>query len=148
MSSGSSARPRRELACAALGVALAAAYWAAADALPASFLSDEVGADGVPKALAVLLAALSLLIGVRALQRPGEAPPRRNHLRALGIAAIGFAYVAIVPYAGYLVSVALLAAAAALQYGAPRRADVAVFALGTAALLWAVFRVILAIRLP
>lgn len=131
-----------------LGLALAAAYWTAADAVPASFLSDEVGADGVPKGLALLLAAFSLLIGARALQRPGEAPPRGNQPRALGIAAIGFAYVAIVPFAGYLVSVALLAAAAALQYGAPRRAGVAVFALGTAALLWALFRIILGIALP
>lgn len=148
MSSGSSARRWRELACAALGLALAVAYWVAADALPTSFLSDEVGADGVPKALAALLAAFSLLIGVRALRRPVEAPQPGKHLRALGIAVSGFAYLAIVPFAGYLISIALLAAAAALQYGAPRRADVAVFALGTAALLWAVFRVLLGIGLP
>jgi hypothetical protein len=139
---------RRDLACAALGLALAAAYWAAADRLPTSFLSDSVGADGVPKGLAVLLAAFSLVIGIRALARPGTGPERKNHLRALGIAVLGFAYLAIVPLAGYLVSMALLTGAAAWYYGAPRRADTAVFALGTAALLWAVFRVFLGVALP
>jgi putative tricarboxylic transport membrane protein len=139
---------RRDLACAALGLALAAAYWVAADGLPTSILSDSVGADGVPKGLAVLLSAFSLVIGIRALRRPGAAPERKNHLRALGITLLGFAYLAIVPFAGYLVSIALLTAAAAWYYGAPRRADTVVFALGTAALLWAVFRVFLGVGLP
>jgi putative tricarboxylic transport membrane protein len=145
VSSGSSARRSRELACAALGLALAAAYWAAADALPTSFLADEVGADGLPKALAALLAAFSILIGLR---HRGEPVEPKNHLRALGIAVLGFGYVAIVPFAGYIVSIALLAAAAALLYGAPRRSELAIFALGTAALLYAVFRVLLGIRMP
>jgi putative tricarboxylic transport membrane protein len=138
----------RDLACAALGLALAAAYWAAAEALPTSFLSDTVGADGMPKALAVMLAAFSLVVGSRALLRPERAPEPKNHLRALGIALLGFAYVALVPLAGYLVSIALLAGAAALYYGAPRRVDSALFALGTAALLWTVFRVLLGVGLP
>jgi hypothetical protein len=139
---------RRELACAVLGLALAAAYWAAAEALPASFLSDAVGADGLPKALATLLAVFSLVIAVQALRRRPEPPQGKNHLRALGIVAAGFVYLVIVPYAGFLLSIALLAAAAALQYGAPRRAELGVFALGTAAVLWAVFRILLGIPLP
>ena len=103
---------RRDLVCAAIGLALAGAYWAAASRLPTSFLSDAVGADGVPKALAALLAVLSLAIGARALFRRAESPVKKNHLRALGIALLGFVYVALAPYLGYLICVALLAGAA------------------------------------
>jgi putative tricarboxylic transport membrane protein len=139
---------RRDLACAAIGLALAAAYWAAANALPTSFLSDAVGADGVPKGLALLLALFSVVIGARALLRPSENPQHKNHLRALGIAALGFAYVAAAAFIGYLISIALLAGAAALYYGAPRRLGVALFAAGTAAVLWFVFGFTLRIGLP
>lgn len=138
---------RRDLVCAALGLALAAAYWAAANALPESLLSDAVGADGVPKGLAVLLGIFSVLIGLRAFS-PREAPEKQNHLRALGIAALGFLYVAGAAFIGYLVSITLLAGGAALYYGAPRRLGVALFALGTAALLWASFAGLLGIPMP
>ena len=139
---------RRDLACAAIGLALAAACWIAASRLPRSFLSDEVGADGVPKALAALLAVFSLVVGIRALLRAGEVHEKKNHLRALGIAALGFLYIILAPYLGYVVSITLLAGAAALYYGAPRRPVVALFALGTAAVLWLAFGAMLGVPLP
>jgi putative tricarboxylic transport membrane protein len=138
---------QRDLACAALGLVLAGAYWAAANALPRSLLSDAVGADGVPKALAVLLAVFSLLVGIRGLflKKP---PEKKDHLRALGIAALGFLYVAAASFVGYVISITLLAGAAALYYGARRRTGVALFAVGTAAVLWVVFGAMLGIPLP
>jgi putative tricarboxylic transport membrane protein len=139
---------RRDLVCAALGLSLAAAYWRAADALPASFLSDAVGAGGIPKALASLLAFFSILIGLSALRRDSGAPEIKNHARALVIALLGFAYLLLVPFAGYPASTALLAGAAALHYGAPRRPAVALFGVGTAIVLWLVFGVLLGIALP
>lgn len=139
---------RRDLACAALGLALAGAYWAAADALPVSLLADEVGAGGVPKALAVLLALFSAGIAFTAFARKAPPSPPGNHFKALGIAALGFAYVAIAPLIGYLISITLLAGGAALYYGARRPGGVALFALGSAALLWLVFGVLLGIPLP
>jgi hypothetical protein len=139
---------RRDLACAALGLALAAAYWMAAHALPTSSLADAVGAEGVPKSLAAVLALFSLLVGLRALRRRDESRERKSHGRALLIAAIGFAYLLVVPFAGYLVSIALLAAVAALHYGAPRRPGVALFGVGTALVLWLVFGALLDIALP
>jgi len=138
---------RRDLACAALGLALAGAYWAAANALPESLLSDAVGADGVPKGLAVLLAIFSVLVGLKSFS-PRESPEKQNHVRALGIAVLGFLYVAAASFIGYLVSITLLAGGAALYYGAPRRFGVALFALGTAASLWALFAGLLGIPLP
>lgn len=139
---------RRDLACAALGLALAGAYWAAADALPESLLSDAVGADGVPKGFAVLLAVFSALVGIRGVSKKADLEDSPNHLRALGIAVLGCLYVAAASFIGYLVSITLLAGGAALYYGAPRRFGVALFALGTAALLWALFAGLLGIPLP
>lgn len=140
---------RRDLVCAALGLALAAAYWTAAGAVPVSLLADEVGAGGVPRGLAVLLALFSAGIGLKALlaRVPAVRDPG-SHLRALGIAALGFAYVALAPLAGYLIATSLLAGSAAYYYGARRPAGVALFALGSAALLWLAFGVLLGIPLP
>ena len=139
---------RRDLACAALGLALAGAYWAGAAALPESLLADAVGAEGVPKALAALLALLSVVIGIRGALRPSAVYDSKNHLRALGIAGLGFLYIAIAPLIGYAIAIALLSGAAALYYGARRPAGVALFGLGAAALLWLVFGALLGIPLP
>lgn len=138
---------RRDLVFAACGLALAAVYWWAAHQLPTSMLSDAVGADGVPKGLAVALAAFSLLVGIRALRR-APASEYEGHPRALGIAALGFLYVLAAPYVGYVIAVTLLAAAAALYYGAPRKWTVGAFALGTAGVLWLLFGALLGIALP
>jgi hypothetical protein len=69
-------------------------------------------------------------------------------LRALGIAALGFIYVAVVPFIGYFFAVTALAGGAALYYGAPRRLGVLLFAIGTSAVLWLLFRVMLGIAMP
>ena len=137
---------RRNLVLAAFGLALAAACWAGAEALPVSLLSDEVGAGGVPKGLALVLAALSLAIAL--VPDKDEKPAKQNHFKALGIAALGFAYVVLAPLLHYFIAVALLAGGAAAYYGARRPAGMALFALGSAALLWAAFGALLAIPLP
>ena len=133
---------RRSLACAAAGLVLAAAYWLAADALPRSALADEVGADGVPKLLAAMLAVLSLVV---CFSRDAKEPPASP--KSLGVAGLGFLYAAIVSFTGYLVAAALLAAGAAFYYGARGR-NVMPFAVGTSVLLWLVFAKALGVALP
>jgi hypothetical protein len=135
---------RRSHACAAAGLTLAAAYWLAADALPRSALADSVGADGVPKLLAFLLAGLSLLIAARP---DNTEEPQAKPLKALGVAGLGFVYVAMLPLTGYLVGAGLLAAASALYYGARGRV-VLLFSICTALLLWLVFAKALGVALP
>lgn len=103
-----------------------------------------MGAAGLPKSIAVVLAVLSL---AAAFSKP-KVVERENHLKALGIAALGFVYVAAAPFIGYFIAVTALAGGAALYYGAPRRAGVALFALGTAAVLWLLFGRMLGIALP
>jgi putative tricarboxylic transport membrane protein len=105
-------------------LAFAGLYWFAAGTIRHSSLDDSIGAAGLPNALAALLAGLAVLLIVRSLVFkprpatqpaggvPGEAP--RAHLRALGMLALGVAYLFVVPTLGYAVSVALLVAAVAL----------------------------------
>jgi hypothetical protein len=144
---------RRDLVCAALGLALAVAYYAAADALPRSLLADGVGADGVPKLLAVGLAVLSVVIGARSLLAGAPAasaggPGLDRHLRALGVAALGAAFVALAPVLGYPLALALLLLAAARYYGAALRLQVVLYAGGTAAILWLIFARGLGVAMP
>jgi hypothetical protein len=102
----------REVAGGVLALALAGAYWIAADALPTSLLADAVGADGMPKLLAIALAALGVLQLVRvrfARLAAGEfSGGRDRHIRAVGLLAIACAYVALLPFAGYPVALAML----------------------------------------
>lgn len=158
----------RDLACAAIGWLLAIAYWIAGTRLPRSLLSDEIGADGLPHGLAVALAAVSTLIAARALlarfaisrergqgvpsgpvggQLPSPDPVLR-HLRALGVAAIGFAYLAIAPELGYLAAVTLLVAATARCYGQPFSWRMLAIAACGATVLWLVFARLLGLAMP
>jgi len=141
---------RRDLTCAAFGVALACAYYAAAAALPRSLLADDVGADGVPKLLAMLLALLSIAIGVRgALRGAGDGGiALRRHARAFGVAALGAAYLAAVPLLGFAPALALLLLAAMLYYGAALRPPALLYALVGAAILWLIFAQGLGLAVP
>jgi hypothetical protein len=140
---------RRDLVCAAAGLVLAGAYYAAADAIPTSLLADAVGAAGIPKLLAAALALLSLLLGARSLLAGASAETAGGpHLRALGVAGLGFVYVMAAPYLGYPLALALLVAAATLYYGARPRPGVFLYAIGCAALLWLVFAKLLGVAMP
>lgn len=140
---------RRDLVCAVAGFALAGAYYAAADALPTSLLADAVGAGGIPKLLAVALALLSLLLGARSLLAgAGGESAGGPHLRALGVAGLGFVYVAAAPYLGYPLALALLVAAATLYYGERPGPAVLLYAIGCAAALWLVFAKLLGVAMP
>jgi len=92
--------------------------------------------------------ALALFSIAVAFSKAAPQAEHGNPLKALGIAAIGFVYVALVPLLGYLVSITAIAGAAALYYGAPRRWGVLAFALGSAAVLWALFAWLLRIPMP
>ncbi|WGD30585.1 tripartite tricarboxylate transporter TctB family protein [Ancylobacter sp. WKF20] len=136
-------------------LALAGAYYVATGSIANSTLEDEVGAIGLPHALAVVLALIGIAIFLRGL-RAGRAPADPHDEedadvrlpRALGFLAFGAVYVLILPFAGYLVSVALLIGAVALYEGAPRRWTVPAAAIGGAILYWAVFVKLLGVNQP
>lgn len=142
----------RDLACAALGWALAAAAWIGGSRLQKSFLADDFGADGMPRGLAIALAAVSSLIAVRALVRAAAPAPDaatvRDHARSLGVLAIGFGYVLLAPWSGYVPAAFLLLAATTLYFGARRGTKLFAVSLAGALFLWWVFAKVLAISMP
>ncbi len=141
-----------------LGVmVLAAAYWAAADQIPVSLLSDNVGADGAPKMLAVALAGCGALLVVATRLRPGlaageeeESPAdrRRAHVRAAGLFAGLGAYALLLPVLGYPLSLALLIGGAAVYGGARPTPSLVAIAIAGGVGFWLFFSKFLGVLLP
>jgi putative tricarboxylic transport membrane protein len=141
----------RDMICGAAGLAVALAYYALADALPVSLLSDEIGADGLPKSLAIGLAVCSaLLLGRAALTHGTEAVAFKllTHMRALGVIVLGALYAALAPLIGYGPAVALLIAATALYFGTALNARLILVAAAGAAVFWAMFVHMLGVPMP
>lgn len=143
-----------------VGIALfvvAVLYWFGADAIPESPLADGVGADGLPKALAYALGVLSLVLIGRsfALERAAvartdeeRAADRQAHKRAAGMFLIGIAYLVVLPYLGYVVSIALLVAVAAWYNGKAPGPMLLAVAVGTSVFFYFLFVRFLGIGLP
>ena len=148
-------------------LAIAAAYYLLGTSIPQSALDDAVGPRGLPRAYAIVLAALAVVTMARGgLARARKPEPRaeeqkRNppgrRWRFIGLALIGVAYLAVVPWLGYLVSIALLIAATAWYQGgsitgAPDQARptsaVLLVAASGAVFLWLLFVVLLGIPQP
>lgn len=136
---------------------LAAAYWAAADRIPVSLLSDNVGADGAPKMLAVALAICSAFLVVAARLRKvstaGEeegssADPRRAHLRAAGLLAGLGAYALLLPVLGYPLALALLIGGAAVYGGARPTPSLVAISIAGGVGFWMFFSKFLGVLLP
>jgi hypothetical protein len=129
-------------------------YWLTTQ-VPQSTLDDEVGPVGLPRLYAVILVALSVATIVRPAlavgrRRQSPQPDRvpRQSWRFAGMLLIGVLYVAIVPWLGYLPSVALLIAGTSwYQGGAINRRVVLVSAAG-ALILWLLFVAFLRIPQP
>ena len=141
-------------------LAFSVIFWLGADAIPKSRLGGSVGADGLPKTLAIALGVLSLgLIAQTLLMARAAAPAaaveresrteRRNlHLRALGMIVIGAVYVAVVPYLGYVLSIALLLLAVALYNGKRPSRGLVLFTILGAVVFYVLFVQILDVPLP
>lgn len=141
-------------------VALAAAYYIASGSIAESTLSDEIGATGLPRLLAMLLAFIGLALIARtafvalAARRarvpvaPAEEEDGAPLPRAIGLLLIGGAYVVLLPFIGYFLAVALLIAGVALYEGAARSWVLPTAALGGATLYWAIFVKLLGVHQP
>ncbi len=147
---------RRDLLCGAIGLVLAAVYYLAAQAIPISLLSDAVGPGGIPKVLGVCLAVLSLaLMGsclvarkVAGAAEPAEAFDVARHARAFGIIGMGFAYVVLAPWLGYLLTLTALLVAAVIYFGGKPSLRLVATAVAGAAFLWVMFAKMLSIPMP
>jgi putative tricarboxylic transport membrane protein len=148
----------RDSAVAAGLIGIAGLYWLGADQIRVSRLEGIVGAQAVPKGLAVCLAMLAALLiaqdawrGRRAAGAAVEASEVSGsyaHLRALGMLLIGVGYLVLVGTIGYVPAVALLVMATALYLGEGLSARLLVVAAGLALFYYLVFVRLLGIPLP
>lgn len=138
-------------------LAASGGYYLLATAIPQSLLDDFIGPQGLPKAYALLLAGLSILQIVRSLprRRAGatmSAVPRGGQLRALwragGMLAIGAAYLVMVPWVGYIPSIAGLIFVTILYQKGGSRRRAAVVAVSGALFFWLLFVLLLGIPQP
>jgi hypothetical protein len=143
-----------ELRVGLVALACAAAYYAAARAIPASLLDDVVGSGGLPKSYGIALAVLAVALIARALvsnrrhdDRSGEGAGH-SHRKTLGMLLLGLGYGTLLPLLGYAGSIALLIAATAAYQGAGFNRRVAIVAVCGAGTLWALFVWLLGIPQP
>lgn len=145
-------RLSRDTGLGVLAIIVAGAYYAEATTIQQSLLADAVGADGVPRMLAVGMGLTGLVLAGRDVLRPATASeddvPVSAHLRAAGLLAILVVYLLALPVAGYPLSVAALIAAVAVYAGARVGPTLAVTAVAGAAAFWSMFKWLLGIQLP
>jgi hypothetical protein len=132
-------------------------YWATGIILDSS-LADEVGAQGLPRILAFLLAGLAALIIARGLvtartpQRVAEADPDAEPVaetpRAFGFLALAAGYVMVAPLVGFGPGLALLIAAIAMYEGMRLSWRLALVAACGAFVFWLLFVQILGVEQP
>lgn len=131
-------------------IAFGVAYWLMADAVPTSLLSDQVGAGGVPRVLATALAILGAIQIWRGVWQGGtdSAIDMNAHSRALGLLALGCAYVAAMPHLGFLLTTAILIVAASVYAGIKMGRDILVVGAVSGVAFWAIFAKLLGIAMP
>ena len=142
----------RDLVFGLTTLAIALIYYAVTSTIPPSELADPIGPQGIPRMYSLVLAALSILLIVRSLgtTEPRAAKPA-NHVATARVASmllLGIAYIVVLPYLGYLVSVAMLIAVTTYLQGGSLNGRTVVVALSGAALFWALFIWLLRIQYP
>ena len=142
----------RDSAFATVMLAVGLAYYWLTSQVQQSALDDTVGPVGLPRLYAVILVALSLITMVRAAALRRQPPQRddvpRRSWRFAGMLLIGVLYVAIVPWLGYLTSIAILIAGTAWYQGGIINRRVVVVSASGALILWLLFVVFLRIPQP
>ena len=154
------AEAQRELVLGCVTLAIAVGYYLMAIRIQQSDIADVVGAQGLPKTYAALLAMLSIILIARsAAQRrfpaaPDTAPVTKARVtrgvawRVFGMLMNGVIYILVVPWLGYILSIAALIAATVYCQGGGLNRRVAAVAVGGALLLWLLFVRLLHISHP
>jgi hypothetical protein len=154
---------RKDLIGAGIALALAGAYWIGATHIhKSSLIGKGVGADALPRGLAVALAVLAvILIAQNLLQRVKgplrqDAPAtreelaeaRHKHLRAAGMFLIGLAFLLVVGYVGYIPAIFAMICVTAVYNGRPMSWRIAGIAAVLTAVYFVLFDLILHIPMP
>jgi putative tricarboxylic transport membrane protein len=152
---------RREIILGCATLVIAAAYYLLAIRIPQSDIADVIGAQGLPKTYAALLAGLSLILIARAapayrtaaLPDAPSVTPKRGFERGVawrvfGMLMNGVIYILVVPWLGYVLSIAALIAATVYYQGGGLNRRVAMVAVGGALFFWLLFVRLLHIAHP
>jgi hypothetical protein len=154
---------RKDLIGAGICLALAGAYWIGATQIhKSSLIGKGVGADALPRGLAVALAVLSvILILQNVLQRrkgplPDDTPAtqerlaeaRHKHLRAAGMFLIGLGFLLSVGYVGYIPAIFAMICITVAYNGRPMSWRIAGFAALLTVVLYVLFDIVLQIPMP
>ncbi|HVH28312.1 MAG TPA: tripartite tricarboxylate transporter TctB family protein [Vicinamibacterales bacterium] len=150
---------QRDLAFGTAALALSIGYYWMARLIPESQLADSIGPQGLPTTYAILLGALALILIVRSLtvtvrQKLDTAvgikadTETSRARRATGTLIIGILYIVVVPWLGYLLSLAgLIFATTRYQGGAVNR-QAAIVAVSGAVFCWVLFVLLMRIAQP
>ena len=152
---------RREWIAGIFLMVLAVAYYKMADDIPRSLMSDEVGAGGFPKNLAIalfVLAAIYTMQGILKYRRRAAGDhdseqaraDKEKHAaaRAAIMFAIGVGYLVIVSWAGYLLSVMAIILVTALFLRQPFSRSVVLTSVLGAVFFFLLFDILLRIPMP
>ncbi|MEA5160239.1 tripartite tricarboxylate transporter TctB family protein [Cereibacter johrii] len=145
-----------------VAMALGLAYLAVALQIQVSMLADTFGPRGMPLIYGGLMTGLGALLTLEALLTSYRLDPEaraRLHdkewrgmgvqiLRAAGMFAIAAAYVLLVSWLGYPISLALLILAVALYMGARPGPRLLLIGVAGALAMWAIFVGLLGVRMP
>jgi hypothetical protein len=151
----------RDLSFGSATLVVAVIYYGLAVTIPQSDLADPIGPQGLPRIYAVVLAALSLILIARSLRRSVSTPEptnvesrianpesRSRAAKVIGMLLIGVAYIVVLPWLGYLVSVAALIIATIYFQGGSINGRSILVALSGAAVFWLLFIWLLRIQYP
>ena len=129
----------RDLALGLGTLVLSIAYYAMTTGIPDSQLSDSIGPQGLPRAYAFVLAALSLILILRSLRSNVRLHSDPAIWRVAGMLGIGGVYVLAVERLGYFLSVAGLIVATTYYQGGALGRNVVIVALVGAVICWLLF---------
>jgi hypothetical protein len=149
----------RDLVFGLAALAMALVYYTLASTIPPTRLADPIGPQGLPRTYSFVLAALSIVLIVRsrrtgANREPAATEPRTSEpskhrlVRVAGMLLIGIAYIVVLPYLGYVVSIAILIAVTTYLQGGTLSGRTVLVALSGAVLFWTVFIWLLRIQYP
>lgn len=144
---------KKDLAGSAILLVVAVLYYASSTQIPVSALEDQVGPRALPSAIALLLAIVALVIGLRALVSApapvtGDKDAEAPWPRAFGILAIGALYIPVATIAGYWPALLLLLIAVPVYEGIKPSWRLAAVAVGGATFFWLLFGYVLGVQQP
>ena len=154
---------RKDLIGAGICLALAGAYWIGATQIhKSSLIGKGVGADALPRGLAIALAVLSVILVLQAMDQrrkgalPEDAPAtreqlaeaRHKHLRAAGMFLIGLGFLLAVGYVGYIPAIFAMICITAVYNGRPMSWRIAGIAAVLTVVLYILFDIVLHIPMP